>query len=522
MGQPAVRRAGALGVCARLASALLVAGWLALLFFQHGQSWDESEHAHAAWLISQGKSPLTDFFQHHQPLLWSLLALYFRVGLRGPDVLIWGRILVVLSGWLSVIALVRFGREAEGCRFPLGAGLGVAAFIVLTVLLSTLFVIRPETISVPLLVLAVYLWSKPGPPRRAVALACVAGLLAGAAVYSSPRFVLLGGFFVLLGAQTWRRWLGLVLGGMAFLVLYTVAAGYALDKVVFNVEYSALLQRVGLGSHGLSGEYWTTLMCFTCLPMAALLPAVHPSGRWRGAALLANTLLVFLLCDYVAGHFRYSQAFAPFVTAVALTGSWIGARLLWPREGFAVLAAIAGGAFVMQGLSPSYFPLPERIPRLDFLRTVRFHEWLARSMPAGATVLAYAKGNPITVPDASYYGVPLRDGQNRLCRAIRRYRTDYGSRPPLPPCNFLHVILRDKPYLIEDPIGEMVSANDAKRASAFIKRHYRRLVVPRALRPKYFGIMVRLPGQARDRNARGGESVGGHPIQTSSASAAQS
>jgi hypothetical protein len=66
-------RAGALSALAALCCA-----WILFLFFQHGHAWDESEHAHAAWLVSRGERPLDDFFQHHQPLLWSMLGLYFH------------------------------------------------------------------------------------------------------------------------------------------------------------------------------------------------------------------------------------------------------------------------------------------------------------------------------------------------------------------------------------------------------------------------------------------------------------
>lgn len=35
---------------------------------------DDIEHLHSAWLVSQGKVPYIDFFQHHNPLLWYLFA----------------------------------------------------------------------------------------------------------------------------------------------------------------------------------------------------------------------------------------------------------------------------------------------------------------------------------------------------------------------------------------------------------------------------------------------------------------
>lgn len=466
----------------RAALAGLVIAWLALLFFQRGQTWDEAEHAHAAWLISRGERPLTDFFQHHQPLLWNLLAVYFRVGLHGPGVLIWGRILVVLAGLVSVVALLRFGRGIEGTRSVTGSWLGVIAFIALTILGSTLFVIRPETISAPLFLSAVWLWSKPVAPQRDALVVAVVGLLAGAAIYSSPRFVSLGGFFALLGTQSWRRWLGLIAGGVAFVIVYTAASGYALENVLFNLEYSALLQRVGVLSRGYSTEYWATLMLFVCAPMAALLYAIPGADRWRGVALLANSVIIFLFCIHSAGMFRYWQAFAPFVTAAALTSTWIGAHLRWPPpDGSGVLGMIAACVVIGMGLSPDYFPVLARIPPCDFLQTVRYHQWLAKLTPAGATVLLYTTDSPITVPDASYYGFPLADGQNRLCRAIDEFRTRYGPKPALPPCDYMSVLQRAKPYLTEEWIGQTASRADLKRATLYVKEHYRNLAIPRAL-----------------------------------------
>lgn len=35
---------------------------------------DTAEHIHSSWLVSIGKVPYRDFFQHHNPLLWYLFA----------------------------------------------------------------------------------------------------------------------------------------------------------------------------------------------------------------------------------------------------------------------------------------------------------------------------------------------------------------------------------------------------------------------------------------------------------------
>ncbi|HWQ27408.1 MAG TPA: hypothetical protein VNN12_00100, partial [Dehalococcoidia bacterium] len=35
---------------------------------------DELEHVHASWCIAKGMVPYRDFFEHHTPWLWYLLA----------------------------------------------------------------------------------------------------------------------------------------------------------------------------------------------------------------------------------------------------------------------------------------------------------------------------------------------------------------------------------------------------------------------------------------------------------------
>ena len=40
---------------------------------------DESEHLHCAWMVARGLVPFRDFWQHHSPLLWIILAPFFKL-----------------------------------------------------------------------------------------------------------------------------------------------------------------------------------------------------------------------------------------------------------------------------------------------------------------------------------------------------------------------------------------------------------------------------------------------------------
>lgn len=58
-----------IGLALLIAVAFLVMNWVARY-----PDADETEHLHAAWLMSQGELPYRDFWQHHSPLLWITLA----------------------------------------------------------------------------------------------------------------------------------------------------------------------------------------------------------------------------------------------------------------------------------------------------------------------------------------------------------------------------------------------------------------------------------------------------------------
>ena len=65
-----------------LINVLLLATWGWLTGIGH----DTPEHFHCAWMVSQGLIPYKDFWQHHPPLLWLILAPLFKI--LKPTVLI--------------------------------------------------------------------------------------------------------------------------------------------------------------------------------------------------------------------------------------------------------------------------------------------------------------------------------------------------------------------------------------------------------------------------------------------------
>jgi len=83
-----------------LCSLLLIAAFLALLLLLRSlndpYSIDEFEHIHSGWYVNTGHIPYSDFFQHHNPLLWYLMVPVFRVFGETVESLIAVRLLIFL------------------------------------------------------------------------------------------------------------------------------------------------------------------------------------------------------------------------------------------------------------------------------------------------------------------------------------------------------------------------------------------------------------------------------------------
>jgi len=83
-------------------SALLLLAWGMVT----GVDVDEIEHLHCSWLVYSGFVPFKDFWQHHAPMLWIILAPFFKILKPSSEILTLSRIffglvygLIILSGW---------------------------------------------------------------------------------------------------------------------------------------------------------------------------------------------------------------------------------------------------------------------------------------------------------------------------------------------------------------------------------------------------------------------------------------
>lgn len=122
--------------------AIAIISLIAGLSFSRYLVSDEFEHLHAAWLVSQGQIPYKDFFEHHTPLLWYLLAPIFLL-FKSPILIVSSARLLILS-FVALVFFLVYKITAE--MFSKWSGI----FAIFTLSTTFLYIqntieIRPDT-----------------------------------------------------------------------------------------------------------------------------------------------------------------------------------------------------------------------------------------------------------------------------------------------------------------------------------------------------------------------------------------
>lgn len=116
---------------------------------------DEFEHLHAAWLVSIGKVPYVDFFEHHNPLLWYLSAPI--VSLFYDNVIIF-YIMRGISFLCSALTVWYIYRIALFFESRAGAWLAVAMALCNIITVYNFSQFRPDNYMNLCFIIGVYYW----------------------------------------------------------------------------------------------------------------------------------------------------------------------------------------------------------------------------------------------------------------------------------------------------------------------------------------------------------------------------
>jgi hypothetical protein len=433
--------------------------WGLFLGAQSGLATDESEHCHVAWLIGHEKQkPIRDFFQHHQPLLWDVLQLYFRLGADGPEVLYFGRALVLFCAGLAVLAVFLLSwrlarRDDPSSPLPWMAGtLSLFPLILFSLIFCKTLVIRPETVSTPLFLFAFVLWLPGGRPATRsshMIRTLLAGALAGAAVYASPRFVFLAPAFVLLPADRARliemdirRLLTLGGGALTFVVLYAVCMAHPVSEIVLNLEFAYALRPVGDGYFESAVPLATLTLLFTLLLMfLCRYSTERGKKRLLCQAIFGLCLLkIVLIADWPymhEHHFLFVALWLGVMTATVSVELRPDCRPPIPS----LVKCIAVGAILLcfANLASDVVRSETIVDRVQLKKAI-----LARITRSDRVIFGAAL-HPICALDATYYNNPIGDSPGRLTTAVKRAQ----SQRRLPDCDYIADIRTNRPAVVD-------------------------------------------------------------------------
>jgi len=108
----AIRQAGVQGSSAVFAALLGLAAVVRVgVVLNRSLDADESQHLHAAWLVGQGQVPFRDFWEHHLPLFYYLLAPLTRWFAESPAVYLVGRGVMTVGAGLALLLTYRLARR---------------------------------------------------------------------------------------------------------------------------------------------------------------------------------------------------------------------------------------------------------------------------------------------------------------------------------------------------------------------------------------------------------------------------
>jgi len=454
---------------------IVVTLWLTILFF-HQLSADEAEHLHVAWLYeSRGLFPFHDFFQHHTPVLWDILSLYYKFGGEGPEIIYYGRGLVVLSGIITVFGFYTLGNHKGRTQndIALPGMLGILIFIFASTLMTNMFTIRAETVSFAAFTWSCVLWLKKSAQSTSKIYISdfLAGILFGLAILSSPRFLMLGGVFLLfnknrshLFVKDPARYVTLTFGTALCVISYIHFSYLSFLDFYHILAFSSFLQTIGDGKPIDESIIIFFAVALFFLYVVYRLDYSKQKFKYQWLSKSLYLLLLFLFAFVIAGKYRYSQDMTPLVFFICLLLIYYLPNLKNSLELKELAQGLTIAVCVFALTNHDHLILGKKLIQDDIKRI--HHDFSL--IPAGEKIFLFPRQHPITADDSSYYVRPLSDSKNRLCNAVDLYSPLKKS----PECNYWKDIKNNPPYLLTLDILKIIPEMLDNQVKEFVDINY--------------------------------------------------
>jgi len=447
------------------------------LFLCFYRAWDadEFEHLQFTWMLSQGRTPYRDFFEHHTPAFHLLTAPYFdMIRDAGPGMMLVApfglRILCTLFTALTACVVFALTRRAAGSGT---ATMAVALFLSCSFVLEKGIEVRPDSLAALLLAVCAYaiargLCDAPTTEER-LAWALVTGLATGGTLMTSQK-----GIFAVLGLFAAAWVLGLRRHGRGFVLVFSAVMLLGLAAAVLPVLWL-------FAARGALGDFFQHNVV-----LVVLWPREFVAEGWRwlglvlvkdtmfvaltllGTALLARrlgrrpqtglgTIVVLTLVASAIGFVvlpiaqrQYLFMTAPFAAmAAAVAAGWLAER--WARAGrqawVAALPLLVVGYFGFHAILALGHPDRYTIDKLDHV--------LHHTTPSDTVLTGWSPGVAFRRP-AFFYGFPHQEVRTFIPLAmVEELAADLRSGRAHPALVDFDADLQAMPAVLTDAIRAM-------------------------------------------------------------------
>lgn len=434
---------------------------------------DEFVFVRSAWLVGEGLVPYRDFFEHHTPLAYLLLAPVVAVAPETSGALVWARLACLPVAAMLVLGVYRLSRFVAG---PFESAVAALALAAMPAFVSRAIEVRPDLLAATAFVWAAVLLAgaRPGDLRRPFA----AGLLLAVALLATQKAAhYLWGLPLatlllprLEGSGERRRWLAaasplaaLAASGLAFVVgLAALGAWPAFYNQ--NIEL-ALRWQEGGGRFAAAGyllpaltgaPVWSALVLFGVVALAggAMRRAGTPARPTLilGAAAVPAALSLATLPN--PWPYNFLPVFAAWTPIAALGAGTLAGRFARAATARAVLV---GAALLAVALEASWW-----------LRERARDNGLQRAL-VDRTLALTARDQPVFDGNGGYLFRPSAYFlwyHSAAMRAMLRRQLEAEIVPAL--------LASGAPLFLEDPRFEELPAS----VRAWVRSHFQRYFGP--------------------------------------------
>jgi hypothetical protein len=379
--------------------AAAAAVYFAAMLFCFAPDHDEVEHASAAWQMSRGLLPYNDFFQHHSPVLWILLAPLYKIPVVSDFPVESVRL---ISAALSLAVLLLMILMAKSVWKD-----GRVAWVVVLLFMGNfltieLFNMRPD-LPANLCNLSAFLIIM---RRRKIAAYALAGLLLGFSLSLSPKYLpyllLLpalmafdrreSSFYIrALPAHAAGIFIG-VLPLIAWLWTHGLWQSFVQWVIVFNTG------RMMEGASHLGGKFQlipTAFGLWGCFRLLRSKDAEEVNHGRLLSILMGLSALIYLKPSKT--HNEYYEQMYILCAVLAASGPFLGLMKKWSDEGRAVLAFLCMGIVLWGGVHTT-----QNYLRRGYYSLVMGDIRTLKRIAGEDAVICTTPEHPITAPNAVY------------------------------------------------------------------------------------------------------------------------